>query len=202
MKQIKNNKNGFGKVLILLVFLILGFVVLGAVRDKQDTRSSAATYAKCSTKDLTGKILYGTCTSSGPTGFCSSTAFSGSGIVVKTSSCYCCVPDNGRVIGAEKCYAAGGACIRAYGIYQNYRDGSACTYGGQSGTFVSGLCLGTYGAIDYKCCKLNSTSKPSCASKGGACVGSLRTCTIGEGGTVVSGTSCSGSTPVCCRVTR
>jgi hypothetical protein len=200
MKQIKKQKNNIKSLLILLVVLLFGIVLLGAIQKKQDIRSSAATAPTCSTKDLSGKVLTGTCTSSGPTGGCY-TGTGISGIVVKTSSCYCCVPDNGRVTGAEKCYAAGGACIHAYGIYQNYKDGSACVYGGQSGTFASGLCLGTYGAIDYKCCKLNPTSKPSCVSKGGACVSSVRTCQIAEEGIVVSGTSgCSGSTPVCCKV--
>ena len=59
MKQI-NRKNNFNNVLIVLALLIFGFVVLGAVQKKQDTRSSAATgvtYQTCTGKDLTGKVL-------------------------------------------------------------------------------------------------------------------------------------------------
>jgi len=45
----------------------------------------------------------------------------------------------------------------------------------------------------------SSTSKVSCKSKGGVCIGTVRTCTEVENGKVISGTDCTGSTPVCCK---
>jgi hypothetical protein len=207
MKKIKREKNNFKSLIILLVVLIFGIVLLQAIQKKWDTRSSAAgiTYAKCSYTDLAGTVLSGTCNASSETGSCvTSTGYSG--VVIKgycSGTSLCCIPDTGKIKGAESCVAVGGGCIRAYGYP---KDGAACTFGGKSGVYASGLCTGTYGAVDYKCCKPaptsipTSTPKPSCAAKGGACVKNVTTCTVTNRGSVVSGTTCSGTTPICCRL--
>lgn len=201
MKQIKKKKkNNIKSLLILLIVLLSGILLLGAIQKKQDVRSSAAGYLTCSGKDLTGKVLYGTCSAFNPTGTCStSTGYNGKAIkgLCPNSPYYCCLPDTGKLPGAEACYSKNGVCILAFG---SPKDGTSCTYNGSSGTYASGLCMGTYGAIDYKCCKLNPTPRPSCASKSGVCLSSVRTCTIAESGTVITGTTCSGTTPVCCRL--
>lgn len=41
----------------------------------------------------------------------------------------------------------------------------------------------------------------TCESVGGFCVGNVPTCTGVEGGEVVTGTTCSGDTPICCKLT-
>jgi hypothetical protein len=199
MKRIKKQKNNIKSLLVLLVVLLFGIVLLGAIQKKQDIRSSAATSSTCSTKDLSGKTLYGTCTTSGPTGSCS-TGSSGSGMIIKTSACYCCVSDNGRLLGAESCYVKNGYCIDIPDPY-NTKDGSSCTAYSYKGIWKSGLCSGTYGDDYHRCCIIPTpTPRPSCTSRGGACLSSVRTCQIAEGGTVITGTSgCSGSTPVCCK---
>ncbi|MDD4026663.1 MAG: hypothetical protein PHO75_00555 [Candidatus Shapirobacteria bacterium] len=209
MKQIKKKSN-LKLLLILLIISIAGLALLTVIQNRQDTRSSAAGVAACSSKDLTGKLLYGTCNAYNQTGSCStSTGYNGMAVkgLCKNTSYYCCLPDTGKLPGAEGCVNAGGVCTRV-GNYTTVKDGSTCSFDGSRGTVIgsnSKLCLGTYGANDIKCCKLakaTPTPKPSCIAKGGVCVGNVRTCTIGKGGSVINGTTCSGKTPVCCRLTK
>ena len=65
-------------------------------------------------------------------------------------------------------------------------------------------CNGSASACSEAGCQAESggicVAKPSCSAQGGACITGVNNCTIVEGGKIISGTDCSGSTPVCCKV--
>jgi len=195
MKQIKM-KNNFNSVLILLIFLIFGFVVLGAVQKRQDTRSSATSWPE----DSLCKAIGGTCTAYSM-GACK-TAKGLSGVTV-ANKCgplyyndkYCCISDNnGKGPGAEACVAKGGSCqTNSKGYLPT--SGTACIVDGKKGTYKTALCIGGYNNYHLCCIPL-----ATCVSKGGVCLSSVRTCQIAESGTVVTGTTgCAGKTPICCK---
>jgi hypothetical protein len=192
MKQIKKKSN-LKLLLVLLIISISGLVLLTVIQKRQDTRSNAAWL-----EDSLCKAIKGTCTADS-IGACKTPAGL-SGITV-TNKCsgmyynnkYCCVADNnGRGPGAEACVAKGGACQTDSKGYLP-KVGSSCTLNGSRGTYKTGLCVGGYNN-NHLCCIPTGT----CASQGGVCISGVRNCTVGNGGRVLTGTNCSGSTPVCC----
>ncbi len=120
----------------------------------------------------------------------------------------CTDVEGGTVVSGTNCSGTTPVCCKEKETptkctSYTYSAWSTCTNGKQTRTVTgktpSNCSEGAAGSAT-KVTSQDCTTKVSCTSKGGACIGGVKTCTEAEGGTVISGTDCSGNTPVCCAV--